>query len=281
MDPLESGPGQTQLLVDDSEDAEMDPLEDEPDADSLSDETSEDDSPADEDEGGESDDFDAQWDETVSAVEDLQSFRATAQRTLGHVSANQRAIKALQDSAVDPDELSELRETVSVLAQALRAVAPEELGNLDEITRKADIRRAVEEKVGRARASQSSSEADVDVVPSEWQAATKAVHAYARGKGVDANTIPQEVYDRAQESGDPNRAEEILMEEIDRRAEAPGKTTNRRARKAAGRNTRTATRAPNTKGTLTFERLQQMTEAQILQVDPSELERVLAAGPNK
>jgi Skp family chaperone for outer membrane proteins len=277
MDPREDGTDANDDLTDQNLDGgeEGDLEDDDPGA-----ETNDSSDPSDLADEGDSD-----LDGLFADVEDLRDFKSRTDRTLGHVAANQREIAKLTEASTSvSDELADLRAQNETLIDMLEQIAPdtEGISALRKRQSEAQMRQQVAEQVAKARGEDTTETTSTGpATDGPWGQANIAVHAYAQGKGVDADTIPAEVWANAQASNDPDAAQRILRAEIDKLAGDGGESPKRRRRgerKAAGGNQKTVERGGNGGSGLTLEALSQMSQAEILKLDKAEVDRVISGG---
>jgi hypothetical protein len=235
---------------------------------------------------GDDADADAELDTLFQDVDDLRDFRDRTSRALGRVASNQREIAELRTNAVDPADVADLREQNNAMLDMLAELAPDD-PRLDAMRKNRDdskMRREVKDKVAEAVGEGAPPKQEISgpATDGPWGQANAVVHAYAQGKGVDANKIPEATWDAAQATNDPASAQRLLMAEVDKMADTDTGGNNRRQRrsdrKAAGANDKTVERGGNAGSGLTMEALQGMTQEQILALDQDEVNRVISGG---
>lgn len=222
---------------------------------------------------------------------DFAAFKSSVQRTLGQVSRLQSDFGKLGAAAIDPSDFALMGEQMAALSDAVStSIDPSDPlhARIAEIRAKkvsADATRAAVEKIREETASDE--EADDDGTGNqmsperraELNAASATVKGYAHAKGVE---IPEDAWAKAMtgSSGLTEKAIDLMYEQIDALVKpVDGKQTDRTRRKGAG----TAGNPPKTGsgrsgGRLTWDALAAMSEAEINDLPPEEIDRVLTAG---
>lgn len=198
---------------------------------------------------------------------DLGKFREETRRGLGRLPSLQRDMQTVKE-AISGYEL--LAQQFSILVEALgpslddgprqRLATLIDQARIDAaVAKRTDSRRSEPraDDAGDADRGQQRGSADSAAV------ASALVHAYARGRGVDADSIPANVWGRAERSagGDYGKATDLMYKVVDRVAERA--SDGRKERKAAGAR-QEAPRAAG--GALTRETMEKMSPAEVAKV---------------
>jgi hypothetical protein len=221
---------------------------------------------------------------------DFAAFQAGLNRQLGQVKTLQSTVAKLSKNAVDPDDVRGIGELLGAISDALPSVLDPSEPAMAGI-------RAIQEKRARAEATRdaiAAVRAESDDTPASddgtgnglskedaaaWNAASSAVNGYARGKGIDPESIEKAVWDKAVAGsmGLPDRAADLMYEVIDGLAKGTdSKQSNRAARKAAGEAGSPGKSGGGASSTLTLAKLQAMTPEQVMKLPAEEVDAILA-----
>lgn len=234
------------------------------------------------------DDFDARAEierltgETISKAE-FEALSEQAKRAFGHIPALQRSVKAHEDSLASLQDIISFQDTLTELLSNSAVLDEDGQKALAKIASDRAVRKQVADAVAKAR-GQTGDQRDDDGGDAATLVALKAasnrVFGYAEARGVDANQIPQAVWDQALASanGDANKAVDALKAKVDEMANGKGASSRRAARKQAGSKQTKAERGGSATGTITLARLREMSAEEIMALDQDEVDKVLAGG---